>query len=108
MTDLLRWPADQHPVAPTLSSFWEVASPRSPLAFWDLEQQVQATASQVADQIMGHHLTQVHQDTAFVRAAVAQTRADSPVALLHKGRKVVSVLLSGGTRYVLKLSLIHI
>jgi len=72
------------------------------LAFWELEQQVQATAAQVADQIMGHHLTQVHQELDFVRDAVAQARVNSPVPLVNKGLKPVSVLLSGGTRLVLK------
>ena len=78
MGDVLQWPGAQASVPPTLSSFWTCPSPRSPLAFWDLEQQVQTTAGQVADQILGHHLTQVHQDATFVRQAVAQTRAARP------------------------------
>ena len=102
MTDVLSWPIDRRPVQPTLSALWEVASPHTPLAFWALEQQVQRTASQVADQILGHHLTQVHQEPAFVRDAVAQTRAKSEVPLVNKGLKAVSVLLSGGTRFVVK------
>jgi hypothetical protein len=102
MTEVLSWPLDQRPVQSTLSSFWEVASPHTPLAFWDLEQQVQTTAGQVADQIMGYHLTQVHRDADFVRQAVLQARTKSPVPLLNKGLKPVSVLLSGGTRYVLQ------
>jgi hypothetical protein len=72
------------------------------LAFWELEQQVQATAAQVADQILGHHLTQVHQETDFVRQAVEQAREKSLVPLINKGLKLVSVLLSGGTRFLLK------
>ena len=98
MAEVLTWPMDTIPGQPTLSSFWEIPSPRTPLAFWELEQQVQTTAAQVADQILGHHLTQVHQETDFVRQAVVQAREKSPVPLINKGLKPVSVLLSGGTR----------
>jgi hypothetical protein len=102
MAEVLSWPLDRNPVSPTLSSFWEQPSPHTPLAFWELEQQVQTTAAQVADQIVGHHLTQVHQETDFVRQAVEQVREKSPIPLINKGLKVVSVLLSGGTHFVLK------
>ena len=102
MTDVLSWPMKKRPVQPTLSALWEVPSPHTPLAFWELEQHVHRTAGQVADQIMGHHLTQVHQDPALVRVAVEKTRAQSEGALVDKGLKPVSVLLSGGTRLVVK------
>ena len=102
MTDVLSWPMDRRPVQPTLSALWDVPSPQTPLAFWGLEQQVHRTAGQVADQILGHHLTQVHQDPAFVRATVEKIRAQSEVSLVDKGLKAVSVLLSGGTRFVVK------
>ena len=105
MADVLSWPMGRHPVQPTLSALWEVPSPHTPLAFWELEQQVQSTAGQVADQIVGHHLTQVHQEPDFVRQAVAQARAKSEVPLVNKGLKPVSVLLSGGTRFVLENAL---
>ena len=102
MADVLSWPMDKRPVQPTLSALWEVASPLTPLAFWALEQQAQTTASQVADQILGHHLTQAHHAPDFVREAVVQARLKSKVPLLNKGLKPVSVLLSGGTRFVVK------
>ena len=102
MAEVLSWPLDTGAVPPTLSSFWELPSPHTPLAFWALEQQVQRTAGQVADQILGHHLTQVHQEPDFVRQATQQARENSPVPLINKGLKTVSVLLSGGTRFVLK------
>ena len=102
MAEVLSWPLNRNPVSPTLSSFWECPSPHTPLAFWELEQQVQTAAAQVGDQILGHHLTQVHQETDFVRQAVIQAREKSLVPLINKGLKTVSVLLSGGTRYVLK------
>jgi hypothetical protein len=102
MAEVLTWPLDTIPVQPTLSSFWELPSPRTPMAFWELEQQVHRTAGQVADQIMGHHLTQVHHEPDFVRQAVEKAREKSLVPLINKGLKPVSVLLSGGTRFVLK------
>lgn len=102
MGNLLPWPLP--PVAPpaSLSSYWSVPSPRTPLAFWELEQEVQVTAAQSADQILGYHLAQVHQDPDFVAQAVQQVRMSSPISLINKGLLPVSVLLSGGTRWVLK------
>jgi len=52
---------------PSLEELWDVSSPRDPVAFRELEQGAQRAAGQVADQILGHHLTQVHQDAEFVR-----------------------------------------
>jgi hypothetical protein len=86
----------------SLQALWDGPSPHTPLEFWELEQQVHLTAGQVADQILGHHLGRVHQEPDFVRQALQQARDQSPVPLVHKGLKPVSVLLSGGTRYVLK------
>lgn len=100
--NLLTWPAASWPSMLSLQSFWTVPSPRTPQAFYEMEQAVQTTAGQVADQIVGHHLAQLHQDPEFVRQAVEQARPNSPVPLVHKGLKEVSVLLSGGTRFLLK------
>ena len=97
MADLLSWPSPCPSPSASLASFWERASPRTSLAFWELEQQVQLTAGKVADQILGHHLSQRHQDPDFVAGAIAQVRARSPMALVYKGRRRLSVLLSGGT-----------
>ncbi|MEK9134124.1 MAG: hypothetical protein AAB333_04610 [Pseudomonadota bacterium] len=102
MADLLSWPSPGPSPSASLASFWEIASPRTPLAFWELEQQVQLTAGKVADQILGHHLSQLHQDPDFVTGAITQVRASSPIALVYKGRKRLSVLLSGGTRVVVE------
>ena len=82
MAYVLSWPMDTVPVQSTLSSFWKLPSPRSPLAFWALEQQVQTTAGPVADQLPGHLLMQVHQAADVVWQAVAQARERSPVLLL--------------------------
>lgn len=87
---------------PSLEGLWDVSSPRDPVAFWDLEQRAQRAAGQAADQILGHHLTQVHQDADFVRQAVQKVRDSSPISLVNKGLREVSVLLSGGTRILLR------
>ena len=102
MTDLLLWPSANEHSMPSLQVLWDVPSPHTPLEFWELEQQVHTTAGQVADQILGHHLGRVHQEPDFVRQAIQKARDQSPISLIHKGLKPVSVLLSGGTRYVLK------
>src|SRR6266568_1654315 len=59
-----------------------------------------------------HHTTDAHQcqfasleallAEAFVTQAIAQARARSPVPLVHKGVRMTSVLLLGGTRIVLE------
>lgn len=87
---------------PSLEELWDVSSPRDPVAFRELEQGAQRAAGQVADQILGHHLTQVHQDAEFVRQAVQKVRDKSPISLVNKGLKDVSVLLSGGPRILLR------
>jgi hypothetical protein len=86
----------------SLESLWNVASPRDPVAFWELERTTQLMAAQAADQILGHHLTQVHQDADWVRQTVQKVRDNSPISLVNKGLREVSVLLSGGTRILLR------
>ena len=49
MAEVLTWPMDRISGQPTLSSFWAIPSPHTPLAFWELEQQVQTTAAAVWD-----------------------------------------------------------
>ena len=86
----------------SLEALREVASPRDPLAFWELEQQVRQQAHRQADQILGYHLSRLHQDAAFVQAAIEKVRKESPIPLIHKGYKTVSVRLPGGTRFLVK------
>ena len=88
--------------ADPLQAFLEAPSPRTPPSFWEMEQAVHAAAGRAADQILGTHLSTLHQDSDFVREAVQQARSDSPIPLVNKGLKDVSVLLLGGTRIVLK------
>jgi len=102
MADIVVCPSSFWHPQPALEGLWTVSSPRDPVAFWDLERTAQQAAGQVADQILGHHLTQVHQDAEFVRQAVQKVQDKSPIPLINKGLKEVSVLLSGGTRILLK------
>ena len=89
-------------LVPSLQAFWEAPTPRSPEALWDMEQDLYATAGRVADQILCTHLSKLHQDPDFVREAIHKVRSDSLVPLVSKGNKEVSVLLSGGSRVVVK------
>ncbi len=102
MLEVHRLPPDALRLVPSLQAFLEAPSPRSPEALWDMEQDLYATAGRVADQILCTHLSKLHQDLDFVSGAIHQVRSDSPISLVNKGLKEVSVLLSGGTRVVLK------
>lgn len=86
----------------SLQAFLEAPSPRSPESLWHMEQELHKTSVQVADEIILAHLVWVHQDKEFVKGAIEQARSNSPVPLIHKGNKDVSVLLAGGTRGTLK------
>src|SRR5206468_9241224 len=76
--------------------------PRTPEDLLQLEQRLSTAAVQVADQIMLVQLTRAHEDEGFVRQAIAQGRARSPVPLVHKGCRTTSVLLLGGTCIILE------
>src|SRR5713101_5808694 len=76
--------------------------PRTPEDLLQLEQRLSTAAGQVADQMVLVQLTRAHEDEAFVTQAIAQARARSPVPLVHKGFRMTSVLLLGGTRIVLE------
>jgi len=89
-------------LVPSLQAFWEAPTPRSPEALWAMEQELYATAGRVADRILCMHLSKLHQDPDFVREAIEKVRSDSLVPLVSKGNKEVSVLLSGGSRVVVK------
>ncbi len=76
--------------------------PRTPEDMWQLERRLSTAAAQVADQMVLVQLTRAHAAEAFVTQAIAQARAQSPVPLIHKGVRITSVLLLGGTRIVLE------
>src|SRR5215813_3935180 len=86
----------------TLEAMLAEPFPRTPQDMMQLEQRLSTAAAQVADQIVLVQLTRAHEDEAFVRQAIAHVRAQSPVLLVHKGCRMTSVLLLGGTCLVLE------
>jgi hypothetical protein len=100
MADPCAGPATVEGPLSAWSSLWEAPSPRSALQFWDLERQVFSVAEEMADQLIGEHLTRLHQDREFVDQAVREARARHAGPLVHKGLRLLSVLLPGGTRYL--------
>jgi hypothetical protein len=86
----------------SLEALLDEPFPRTPEDLLQLEQRLSTAAGQVADQIMLVQLTHAHEDEGFVRQAIAQGRARSPVPLVHKGCRTTSVLLLGGTCIVLE------
>src|SRR2546426_809717 len=86
----------------SLEALLDEPFPRTPEDLLQLEQRLSTAAAQVADQIMLVQLTRAHEDEGFVRQAIAQGRARSPVPLVHKGCRTTSVLLLGGTCIVLE------
>jgi hypothetical protein len=85
---------------PWLEALLEEPFPQTPNDLLQLEQRLAAAAAQVADQIVLAQLTRAHEAEAFVTQALAHTRAQSPVPLVHKGFRTTSVLLLGGTRII--------
>ena len=85
-----------------LAALLEEPFPQTPNDLLQLEQHLSAAAAQVADHIVLAQLTRAHEAEAFVTQALAQARAQSPVPLVHKGFRVTSVLLLGGTRILLE------
>ena len=76
--------------------------PQTPEDMLQLEQRLSVAAAQTADQMVLVQLTRAHEAEAFVMQAIAQARAQSPVPLVHKGFRMTSVLLLGGTRIVIE------
>src|SRR5438445_11211137 len=76
--------------------------PQTPQEMLQLEQRLAVAAAQTAAQMVLVQLTRAHEAEAFVRQAIAQARAQSPVPLVHKGVRMTSVLLLGGTRVVIE------
>jgi len=87
---------------PSLEALLDEPFPQTPQDLLQLELRLSAAAAQVADQIVLVQLTRAHEAEAFVMQAIAQARAQSPVPLVHKGFRMTSVLLLGGTRLVLE------
>jgi hypothetical protein len=103
MLTLVHHNANGHPY-PFLSLAALLAEPfpQTPEDMLQLEQRLSVAATQTADQMVLVQLTRAHEAEAFVTQAIAQARAQSPVPLVHKGFRMTSVLLLGGTRLVLE------
>ena len=86
----------------SLAAFLAEPFPQTPQDLLQLEQRLSVAAAQVADQVVLVQLTRAHEAEAFVTQAIAQARARSTVPLVHKGCRMTSVLLLGGTRIVLE------
>src|SRR5256886_7004163 len=86
-----------------LEALLEEPFPHTPQEMLQLEQRLSTAAAQTADQIVLAQLTRAHEAEVFVTQAIAQARAQSPVPLVHKGFRMTSVLLLGGTRIVLEM-----
>jgi hypothetical protein len=89
---------------PSLEALLHEPFPRTPEDMMQLEQRLATAAMQVADQMMLVQVPRAHQEEAFVRQALADMRAQSPVPLVHKGCRTTSVLLLDGTCLVLFLA----
>jgi hypothetical protein len=76
--------------------------PHTPQEMLQLEQRLSTATAQTADQIVLVQLSRAHEAEAFVTQAIAHARAQSPVPLVHKGVRMTSVLLLGGTRIVIE------
>ena len=86
----------------SLAAFLAEPFPQTPQDLLQLEQRLSVAAAQIADQVVLVQLTRAHEAEAFVTQAIAQARARSPVPLVHKGFRMTSVLLLGGTRIVIE------
>src|SRR2546425_10848960 len=103
MLTLMHQNANVHPHSfSSLEALLAEPFPHTPQEMLQLEQRLSTAAAQTADQIVLAQLTRAHEAEAFVTQAIAQARAQSPVPLVHKGFRMTSVLLLGGTRIVLE------
>src|SRR5215468_5853252 len=103
MLTLLHHTTEVHPCQfSLLEALLEAPFPHTPQEMLQLEQRLSTAAAQTADQIVLAQLTRAHEAEAFVAQAIAQARAQSLVPLVHKGFRMTSVLLLGGTRLVLE------
>jgi hypothetical protein len=103
MLTLLHHTTEVHPCPfSLLEALLEAPFPHTPQEMLQLEQRLSTAAAQTADQMVLVQLTRAHEAEAFVTQAIAQARAQSPVPLVHKGFRMTSVLLLGGTRIVLE------
>src|SRR5467141_4076489 len=103
MLTLMHHNANVHPHPfSSLETLLAEPFPHTPQEMLQLEQRLSTAAAQTADQMVLVQLTRAHEAEAFVTQAIAHARAQSPVPLVHKGFRMTSVLLLGGTRIVIE------
>src|SRR2546430_16196887 len=103
MLTLLHHTTEVHPCQfSLLEALLEEPFPHTPQEMLQLEQRLSTAAAQTADQMVLVQLTRAHEAEAFVTQAIAHARTQSPVPLVHKGFRMTSVLLLGGTRIVIE------
>src|SRR2546425_9313335 len=103
MLTLMHQNANVHPHSfSSLEALLAEPFPHTPQEMLQLEQRLSTAAAQTADQMVLVQLTRAHEAEAFVTQAIAQARAQSPVPLVHKGLRMTSALLLGGTRIVVE------
>jgi hypothetical protein len=68
-----------------LQAYLETSFPRTPEAFFEMEQRLYKTAARAGDDIVLRQIVAAHDDRDFVKHAVAEARATSAVPLLHTG-----------------------
>ncbi len=76
--------------------------PFDPIEFWDFEHRLHENAASLADQIMLKKLVELHQDKVEIKKIVKNTRINSSVPLINKGFRLVTILLLGGTKVIIK------
>jgi hypothetical protein len=103
MLTLMHHNANVHPYPfSSLETLLAEPFPHTPQEMLPLEQRLSTAAAQTADQMVLVQLTRAHEAEAFVTQAIAHARAQSSVPLVHKGFRMTSVLLLGGTRVVIE------
>ncbi len=83
-------------------SYLEPSFPRTPEAFFEMEQQLYKTAAQVGNHILLMKIAAAYDDTAFVKHAIEESQSRSTVSLVNKGWKETRMLFLGGSRIVPK------
>lgn len=76
--------------------------PRTAEEMMKMEQELYKSSAIVADQLLLEHLIKAHNDKEFVEEAIDQARKSRSVALIGKGWQQTSVLLTGGSRVIIK------
>ena len=74
----------------------------NPHEFWDFERRLHKHAASIADMIMFKKLIELHENKDEIKKIVINTRRNSPVPLINKGLRPVTILLLGGTKVIIE------